>query len=257
MDYIRQLSLLDPARIGNKSITLVGAGATGSYVALALAQLGWGDTARGQGILRVFDGDKVEEHNLCNQAYEISHIGKPKVEALKEIILRKCGFEIDVHNEMVGEDSDRKLIQSNYVFILTDTMSSRKEIFEKYLQHSTRTDMVIETRMGLRGGRIYAFNPHSLDHKEEWTGTLYKDEAADDSSCGASASIVTTVMYVASLATQRVVQHFRMNDSQVDPEAESELPLWNEVQFTLYPEGYYMREFGQAPIMAQMMANAT
>ena len=136
MDYLRQLNLLDPSQIGKKTITLVGCGATGSYVALALAQMGWGDQHRGQGILRVFDGDVIEEHNICNQVFEPSQIGKQKVEALKEIILRKCGFEIETYNEMVTEKTDSKLLQSNYVFLLTDTMKSRKEIFEKFLQFS-------------------------------------------------------------------------------------------------------------------------
>ncbi|MCX6666291.1 MAG: hypothetical protein NT038_09620 [Euryarchaeota archaeon] len=40
MDYTRQIGLLDPKQIKNKSITLIGVGATGSYVALLLAQMG-------------------------------------------------------------------------------------------------------------------------------------------------------------------------------------------------------------------------
>ncbi len=259
MDYVRQLQLLNPQQIGKKSVTLVGAGATGSYVALALAQLGWGNSPGGQGVLRVFDGDIVEEHNLCNQIYEPSHIGKPKVEALKEIILRKCGFEIDAHNEMVDNNTDQKLIQSNYVFILTDTMSSRKEIFEKFLQFSFKTDLVIETRMSLRDGRVYAFNPNSIDQKEEWMGTLYSDDEAEVSRCGASASIITTVMYVASLASQRVVQHFNREYGQsgTDEKKENGLPMWNEVHFSLYPENYYLRIFGEEPIITQATQTAT
>jgi len=257
MDYIRQLQLLDPSQIGKKSITLVGCGATGSYVALALAQMGWGDQTKGQGILKVFDGDVVEEHNLCNQIYELSHIGKPKVEALKEIILRKCGFEINVYNEMVNEKTDRKNIQSTYVFLLTDTMSSRKEIFEKFLQYSFNTDLIIETRMGLRDGRVYAFNPNSLDQKEEWINTLYSDDESEASYCGASASIITTVMYLASLASQRVVQHFNREYGQNGMDSkENDMPLWNEVHFCLYPENYYLRIFGQEPIITQVTETA-
>jgi len=255
MDYLRQLGLLDPHDIDKKSVTLVGCGATGSYVALALAQLGWGNSPMGQGVLRVFDGDVVEEHNLCNQAYEISHIGKPKVEALKEIILRKCGFEIETYNEMVDENTDKKLIQSNYVFILTDTMSSRKEIFEKFLQFSFKTDLVIETRMGLRDGRVYAFNPNSIDQKKYWVDSLYTDKEAEVSHCGASASIITTVMYLASLASQRLVQHFNREYGQnnSDDKKEDELPMWNEVYFSLYPEHYLLRVFGEKPIITQCM----
>jgi len=239
MDFIRQISLLDPKQIKNKSITLIGAGATGSYIAFILAQLGWGNTPHGQGSLKVFDGDKVEGHNLANQIYEPSHIGKPKVEALKEIILRKCGFEIEVHNEYI---TDQQNVRSTYVFLLTDTMKSREEIFDKCLKFSFDTDLVIETRMGLRDGRVYAFNPHDGDHVEEWKKSLYSDDEADSSACGASASIITTVTFLASMASGRVVQHFNAHYG-VDSEKSTHSKIWNEVIFSLYPESFYYRNF--------------
>jgi len=250
MEYLRQLALLDPKEIGDKSITLVGAGATGSYVALQLAQMGWGDSLRGQGKLRVFDGDIIEEHNICNQAYELSQIGKPKVEALNELIKRKCGFEIDVHNEMVTDETDPSLIQSTYVFLLTDTMASRKEIFDRFLKFSFNTDFVIETRLGLRDGRIYAFSPHSLDHREEWMSTLYSDEDAEASACGASSSIVTSVVFLASLSVQRVLHHFDANHGGENiKKMGNQSPIWNEVQYSLFPESFYLKQFGKEPIL--------
>lgn len=257
MDYNRQLGLIDPRDIKTKSITVVGAGATGSYVAMALAQLGWGDIHRGHGNLIVIDGDVVKEHNLCNQIYEPIHIGKSKAESLKEIILRKCGFSIEVHNEFVNEKTDPKLVKSNYVFLLTDTMSSRKEIFENFLKFSIRTDLVIETRMGIKDGRVYAFNPNDVDQKREWENTLYTDKEAETSRCGASESIITTVMFLAGLATQRVVQHFNLNygsESLKGKNKETSIPMWNEVQFSLYPEDFYLRVFGEEPILTQRTA---
>jgi len=252
MDFIRQIELLDPKQIENKSITLVGAGATGSYVALQLAQLGWGDSVRGQGVLKVFDADVIEEHNLCNQAYEIAQIGKPKVEALQELIKRKCGFDIEVYNEMVTEETDPALVQSNYVFILTDTMSSRKEIFDKFLRFSFKTDLVIETRLGLRDGRIYAFSPHSSDQRDEWEKTLYSDEEAETSACGASSSIVPSVVFLASLAVQRVLHHFDAEHGNENlKRMGSKNPFWNEIQYSLFPESFYLKQFGEkeVPIM--------
>jgi len=251
MDYLRQLELLNPKEIKDKEIVLVGAGATGSYIALMLAQLGWGDSARGQGKLRVFDGDIIEPHNLCNQAYELSQIGKHKVEALKELIKRKCGFDIEIYNEMVDENTNSKLLQGKYVFLLTDTMSSRKEIFEKHLKFSFNTDLIIETRMGLRDGRVYAFSPSNISHRDEWVNSLYSDEEAEVSRCGASASIITTVMELAAKATQRVVHHFYQNFGQVqqDEKAIIKKPMWNEFHFSLYPESYYCREFGKEPFL--------
>lgn len=251
MDYLRQLNLIDPSQIGSKSISLVGVGATGSFVAMNLAQMGWGDYKRGQGVLKIFDGDVVEEHNLANQIYEPEHIGIPKVEALKSIIQRKCGFEIDAHNEMV---TDQKKVQSTYVFILTDTMSSREEIFDKCLRFSFNTDLVIETRMGLRDGRVYAFNPNDHDQVSEWKSTLYTDKEAEVSLCGSSSSIVTTVSFLASIASGRVIQHFDFRygkKSLIGKEDKSTKPnLWNEVHFSLYPESFYMKRFNEEAVIA-------
>ena len=252
MDYTRQMGLLDPKQIKDKSISVIGVGATGSYVALLLAQMGWGDSNQGQGILRVFDGDKVEEHNLANQIYDLSHIGKPKVEALKETILRKCGFEIETYNQMVDDKTDSALIRSTYVFILTDTMKSRKEIFEKHLRFPFETDLLVETRMGLKDGRIYSFNPNNGDHIEEWKKTLYTDDVAEASVCGGSQSVVSTVGFLSSLAVSRVLQHFnnRYGNDNIRLDKKQEYHQWNEVQFSLYPESFYLKCFGEEPILA-------
>lgn len=253
MNYTRQLGLLDPATIKDKSVTIIGCGATGSYIALLLAQMGWGNTPFGQGVLKVIDGDVVEEHNLANQIYEPSHIGKPKVEALKEVILRKCGFEIQAYNTMVDDNTPSGLVRSTYVFMLTDTMKSRSAIFNKHLLFPFETDLFVETRMGLRVGRVYAFNPNVAAETEEWKATLYSDDAAETSACGASQSIATTVGFLSSLAAGRVIHHFnyRYGDNSLGKENNSEsLAMWNEVQFSLYPESFYMRRFGCEPVIA-------
>jgi hypothetical protein len=176
----------------------------------------------------VWDGDIVEEHNLANQAYDRNHIGAPKVEALKDVILRKCGFAIETHNEMVTKQQE---VQSTYVFILTDTMSSRVEIFKNCLQYSFKTDLVIETRMSIDKGRVYAFDPNNPVEVEEWQKTLYTDEVAETSACGASASIIPTVYNLASRAVWRLIHHFDLKygkeylkgDSATAPKVLSEL----------------------------------
>jgi len=245
IDYLRQLDLLDPKQIGNRSVSLIGAGATGSHIAWYLAQLGWGASNQGQGILKVFDDDTIEGHNLANQIYWPEHVGKLKVEALKDMIIKKFGFEIETHPEKVTDQ--RNDVAAKYVFLLTDTMSSREEIFEKCLHFQFATDLVIETRMGLRDGRVYAFNPNDPNHIEEWKKTLYKDEEASASLCGASASIISTVTFLSSLAVCRLVQHFNCNyGSDTLREEGKPMRMWNEVHFSLYPEAMMLRQFGEA-----------
>ncbi len=245
VDYGRQAKLLDPSSIGNRSISIIGAGATGSHVALILAMMGWGNKTQGQGILKIFDGDTVAEHNICNQIFYKSHVGKSKVEAIREIIRERFGFEIEAYSEMV---TNQVTVKASYIFLLTDTMASRKEIFEKVISTSFNTDLVIETRMGLRSGRIYCFNPNNTEHAEEWKKTLYSDEEAEVSACGTSSSIASTAIFIASLAVGKVVQNFNQRNGKL---IKSDTPCWNEVQFSLYPEAFMLREFGKSPILAQ------
>lgn len=235
IDYLRQLSIFNPRDFGARGVTVVGAGATGSYVAFLLAQIGIKK-------IDVWDFDVVEEHNLPNQMFLIEHIGKPKVEALKDIIRKKCGFDINVHNEKV---TDQLKNPDSYFFLLTDTMASRKEIFEKCLKgRAFSTDLIIETRMDVDNGRIYAFNPNSPNQVKEWWSTLYTDEQATASACGASVSIAPTVSLLASLAVWKMIHHFDVNygpDNTGKKGKEKE--LYNEVVFQVGPEEFMSKRF--------------
>ena len=78
LNYSRQEELFDPVTQKFKIIVL-GAGSLGSFITLNLAKLGFND-------ISVYDYDYVEGANIPNQFFRMSDIGKPKVEALKEII---------------------------------------------------------------------------------------------------------------------------------------------------------------------------
>jgi len=64
-----------------RSVGIAGAGGLGSNVAVALVR-------GGVGRLVLVDFDKVEEFNLTRQYYFREDIGRPKVKALKDILLR-------------------------------------------------------------------------------------------------------------------------------------------------------------------------
>jgi tRNA A37 threonylcarbamoyladenosine dehydratase len=244
MDYTRQASQLNPDCIKQKKATIIGVGATGSFVAYMLAKSGWGDCNSDHGILSVWDGDVVEDHNLCNQIYEPQHVGMKKVDALNAVIKRGCGFDIDTHAEMVVDQSDIR--SSKYVFLLTDTMKSRAEIFDKCLRHSFNTDLVIETRMGIDEGRVYAFNPNDQDQVEAWDKTLYSDDVAVESACGSKTSVGATAMFIASMAVWKLIHHFdmRYGDNNTQKRGRGE-DIINEVIFSLGYDSMYTRQFGR------------
>ncbi len=66
-------------KLKESSVGIAGLGGLGSNAAVALARAGIG-------CLVLVDFDKIEENNLGRQYYFLEHIGKTKVDSLKEII---------------------------------------------------------------------------------------------------------------------------------------------------------------------------
>lgn len=197
IDYWRQLDLFDPNHT-NVPIHIIGAGATGSYIAYLLAKMGCDD-------LTVYDFDKVENHNLPNQIYGLEHIGNLKVDALENIIKRDCDCTIKKVSAEVKELNNI----DGVVFVLTDTMHSRKSIWES-LRDNPKIKFFIETRMGAEFGVIYSLVP--LLNKTEYEKTLYTDEQAERSACTRQ-SICPTVATIAGMAVFSLIRFLNNEDN--------------------------------------------
>ena len=199
VDTSRHISVFDPDKVNfsKTKIHIIGCGATGSKVARALADLGI-ET------LHLWDFDKVEIHNIANQEFRNGDVGKSKVSALAEIIKEKTGLSVETHDEKV---TDQRL--DGYVFLLTDTMASRKEIFENSLKYKPNTKMVFETRMGTDTGMIYSFCSYKPSHIKKWLDRSdYGDDEAEVSACGTSISVGMTAAIIANLAVWQFIKAF-------------------------------------------------
>lgn len=204
MEFLRQLELFNPEEFGTP-VHVIGAGATGSWLTLILAKLGVKD-------ITVYDFDIVEAHNLPNQFYGPKAIEKTKVEALKKAVYQQTGTTIKIVNEKV--DGNVKL--NGVVFVLTDTMSSRSEIYREAIKMKTGVQLMIETRMGLEHGRIYCIDPTDTQHVECYEKTLYTDDEAEVSACGASQSVSITAIGIAQAAAWKLVKWHR--DEEINNE---------------------------------------
>jgi len=198
VDPARHLSVFDP-RVFSESVDIIGAGATGSYLALGLAKLGIEK-------IRVIDGDVIESHNIANQCYDLEHVGEPKVSALASVIKRATGCEITAVNGFAPACITKPW--APYVFILTDTMSSRKEIFAD-IESDMTTRCVIETRMGVDVARVYTVDPTMASEVERWTGTLVSDEEATESLCRTSVTVGPTVYTLAGVALWQFIRYWK------------------------------------------------
>lgn len=212
IDPLRHMDVFSPDAFGKKRIDVIGAGATGSRVVLELAKLGIQN-------IHVWDFDKVERHNIANQIFGEKDIGKQKVDALKKFVKANTGTEITTHDERV--DGSQKL--GEIVFVLTDTMSSRKEIWNKGLKYKLNTKLVIETRMGADQGRVYVVNPCKPAHIKGWESTLYDDKVAEVSACGASISVGATAGFTASLAVFQLIRWFAIERGSDTDELDQEI----------------------------------
>lgn len=204
LETIRHMELFDCHKF-NTPVTVIGAGASGSWLVIMLAKLGITD-------ITVYDFDIVEEHNIPNQGFALSHIGMPKVEALYDVIKRDTGTEIKIHNKKV--EADERF--GGYVFLMVDSMSGRKSIWENSLKYKTAIKRVFEPRLGLEVGRVYSVNPINPTHIKRYEETYYSDDDAEVSSCGSSVSVITSATAIASWCARQLISHH--NDVHMDNE---------------------------------------
>lgn len=220
LDISRHRELFDAEKF-KTPITIIGAGATGSWLALALAKLGIDD-------IDIWDFDKVEEHNIPNQLYRLqystdpmennkytgisSDINQPKVNALYRIIYDSTTTEIKTHNEKFIEER-----LSGIVFLMVDSMSERKRIWETSIKMRPAIKLLVEPRMGLDVGRIYNVNPTNINNIKEYEDTYYSDDTAEVSACGNSMTVISSALGVTSWCVRQLI-NFVNNPEEIDNE---------------------------------------
>lgn len=204
VDISRHRDVVNPNNF-NEQIHIIGVGATGSWVATILAKMGFSH-------LNLYDFDTVEEHNLSNQAYDKGDIGKFKVEALKKHLTNiNEDAIINISNEEVDENNRF----SGIVFLLTDTMASRKNIYESCIKNKINVKLLIETRMSKDQGIIYTVNPTSMIQTKYYDNTLfYTDDQAESSLCGTSITVLPTALSIASNAIWQLINYINGDDYQ-------------------------------------------
>lgn len=190
MEFLRQIALVTPDAL-DTPIHLAGCGGIGSFAALALGKLGCAH-------LHLYDDDRVEEHNVPNQLYRTADIGRPKVEALAEILEAFTGTRPRTHLHRVDGDRLQGLVISG-----VDSMTSRKAIWWKAVRHRAGIPLYLEGRLGAEVCRLYAVRPLDPDDVRFYEQTLYDDSQAAPASCTAAA-VVYTGFAMASLMADQV-----------------------------------------------------
>lgn len=177
----RQLDLI-PVEILDTPINIIGAGAIGSFTALALAKMGFNN-------ITAIDFDHIDVENMNCQFYRFKDIGKAKVDALKELIEDFTGIEINAIN-----DTWNGAILEGITICAVDNMKVRKQIFDAHNRKAFRTQAIIDPRMGAETAMMFAYSPVQPKELEEYSSSLYSDEDAVQERCTAKSTMYTACM---------------------------------------------------------------
>ncbi len=165
----RQMDLLPTDKLG-MPITVIGAGAVGGWVTMALVKMGFTN-------IGVIDFDKVEEENLNSQIYRRMDIGKSKVFALQQMVHDATGEHIQAI-----EDKWNGAKFHGIVIAAVDSMVVRKQIWEAHKEHPF-TPLLIDPRMGAETMLLYCVKPNDEAAGASYEKTLYSDENAVQEPC--------------------------------------------------------------------------
>lgn len=187
VDFHKQDELFNPTEHKTR-INIIGAGSVGSFIALELSKMGMFQ-------IEIWDKDTIEPHNLPNQFFKQSDRGRPKVEALKELIKEFNGEEIKTHNKFITEDTEFE--PYGIVICSVDSMEARKTIWNK-VKNNIHINAFVDTRMGGEAMKILTIKPYNRKHQKIYEDSLFEDFKAEEGRCSVQ-TIIYNVLTIAGL----------------------------------------------------------
>lgn len=179
-NYLARQTDIIPLSVLGERITIIGAGAIGSFTALQLSKLGFSQ-------ITVIDDDSVSEENMNAQFYRTSDIGRPKVEALREMIQAFTDTTIEIEKGRYAGDKTFPGI----LIVAVDNMSTRQLVFDQIAMKGISTRFVIDPRMGAETAVMHVYSPMDEKQCETYKNTLYSDDDAVQERCTAKSTIYT------------------------------------------------------------------
>ena len=189
MNHLRQLDIIDPSML-DIPIHIIGCGSVGSWTALTLAKIGATEVT-------VWDFDAVEEHNVPNQVYRPSDVGRPKVEALGELLETMTGNALSIRNRRFDGFVDQGM-----VVVAVDSMDARIDLWRALRDQPF--DWLIDSRMGAEVARILSVQVSSLTAQRDYGRTLYRSSEALQEPCTARSTAYCATGLASFLAAKVV-----------------------------------------------------
>lgn len=205
MDLSKSYEYFQPEKVDSR-IHIVGCGSVGATIAENLIRLGLTN-------ITLWDMDVVSPHNLANQIFRQQDIGRPKVEALYDIL-----FELNPEvKDGIKLCPDRWNGQrlSGYVFLCVDNIELRRQIVEKHFNNPYIKAM-LDFRTLLEAAQHYAADWSDRKMKEDFLNSMNfsHDEAKSEtpvSACGVTLGVAPTVRAICALGVANFVNYIKGN----------------------------------------------
>ena len=194
--FLRQLDIVAPERL-NFPITVIGAGAIGSAAVLTLAKMGCSNIA-------IWDEDILEDLNVPNQLCKPCMVGKPKVEALAELVYELAEVEVkQIFRRYAGQNLN------GVVIVTVDNMTCRQNVWKR-AKLNQKIPLLIDARMGAEFARIYTIRPTNVDESDFYEENLYSNDEAERLPCSARSIVYCPTVCAGLIALQ--IKKFATNE---------------------------------------------
>ena len=199
MDLSKSYEFFQPEK-NDARIHIIGCGSVGSTIAENLARCGVTK-------MTLWDFDRVEPHNICNQMFRQQDVGKLKVEALKDILT-------DINPDIVDElelkpDGWQGKLLSGYIFLAVDSIELRRKFVEQHMD-SPYVKAVFDFRTLLESAQHYAADWEDYKMKQDLLKSMqfsHEEAKAETpvSACGVTLGVATTVRLVCALGVDNYI----------------------------------------------------
>lgn len=208
--FLRHAAFFGPEDAGNTPLNIVGVGATGSWVAILAAKMGWTNFV-------IWDKDTVESHNVPNQAYTSNHIGLLKVDALEQV-LKDINPMVCIKKHSYFWTSDTEEEMQGALFIAVDSLDVRKQLYA-YATEQLDLDLIFETRIGFNMAVLNILDPIDTDAINDVVSVMASDKDVEEAPCN-ERIITTLVTLVAANLTHYLCSYYassRNNTENIFP----------------------------------------
>lgn len=209
MDLVRSYEFFKPEKCDGR-VHIIGCGAVGSTVAENIARLGLTKVS-------LYDFDTVEAHNVANQMFYATDIGKLKVDAVSEMMMRiNPDIKVDPKELRLFKRgySDQPL--DGYVFLAVDNIELRKKICEEN-EGNPAIKGIFDIRVGLEEAQHYAADWQNIKDKSRLLSSMqFTKEEADEqqpvSACNQPLSVAPTIRCICGMAVANFMRMVKNED---------------------------------------------